>query len=136
MTKLIEMSMHSNGIYEIIFHATNRAAVDEYMATLEEILVQKIENEETVRVMIDMTQVNTLPPIAYVTEKGRQIVRDHFADRDKVHIRSAFIADRAMQITLSIAQSLMNLLPIDATIEVFAPEERQQAEDWLNDNTE
>lgn len=134
MSSLVEHVVHENGIHEIIFHDSSRAAVDAYMDLLESIAFEHVEAGKTVLALVNFTQVHTIPPIAYLTKKGRGLIHEHLGDRDKLHLRGAMLAPSEMQITLSLAQTFINLLPIDFTMQTFLPEQRSAAIDWILGN--
>lgn len=133
MSEHIEYIVHENGINEIILHADDREVVDEYMNTIEKLIVQEIEDDSItiVRLLVNLTQTRNIPPFAYITKKGRRMLHEHFRDRDKIHLRGVMLARHDEMTIASLAETFIKLLPIDAQMKPFEGNQREEAIAWL-----
>ena len=134
MGELITVTEHRNGIHEIRFHTATRHAVDEYLQTVESILSRQVAGQEAVaHLLLDLTD-SGVPPFAYIIQQGRKILHEHHRERDVIHLRLAFLAKDGDKTVLSLAETFVNMLPIDATFKVFDWTKRHEAEEWLLSN--
>ena len=133
MSETVEHIVHENGINEIILHKDDRQVVDDYMAIIETLLIEEIEREEDqpVRILVDLTKTLNVPPFAYITTKGRKILSKHYKDRDKIHVRGILLAKHDEMTIVSLAEALFKLLPVDAKMKPFEGRHRVQAIEWL-----
>lgn len=133
MAEHIEHIEHDNGIHEIIFLDASRHAVDEYMNTLEELVTPIVENNSVTKLFFiaNLTQSHDLPSFSYITRQGRKLLHEHLSDRDKFHLRGAFLAKHDEVLVLSLAESFIKLMPVDMIMKVFEEESRDEAINWL-----
>lgn len=125
-----ERILHDNGIQELIYHEATREAVDRYLEVFEQIINETVQSGVIGRVLVNFV-TPVLPPVAYVTKQGRRLVTAHFADRDKIRIRSAILAPASAKPIISLMQTFLSMLPMEVTIANFVPEQRIDAENWL-----
>lgn len=133
MAEHIEHKVHDNGIHEVIFLIADHEVVDRYM-NLMEALIEKIidsDSPQKLSILLDMTRTLDLPPFSYITRQGRKLLHDHLKGRDKLHLRTAFLARHDELLVLSLAENFFKLLPVDIHMRVFEAGQREQAISWL-----
>src|SRR5262245_35263523 len=134
MTEHLTLIEHDNGIHEIILHAATRQAVGEYFILVETILKKQIAGQEPVaHLLLDLSESGA-PPFTYLTQQGRKMLHEHHHERDAIHLKMAFLAKDNTKTVLSLAESFVKLLPIDATFKIFDWTKRHDAEEWLLSN--
>ena len=134
MTEHITVTEHDNGVHEIIFHAATRQVVDEYFTQVEAILKKQIAGQEPLaHILLDLSE-SGVPPFSYLTRQGRKMLHEHHHERDAIHLRMAFLAKDSTKTVLSLAESFVKMLPIDATFKIFDWTKRHDAEEWLVSN--
>jgi hypothetical protein len=134
MSEHVELIEHDDGIHEIIFHEATRQAVDDYMILVERIIEKQIAGREPVACVLLNLSHSGVPPFAYITQKGRSLLHEHHKERDAIHLKSAFLAKDSAKAVLSLAETFIKMLPIDATFKVFDWTKRSDAEAWLLSN--
>jgi hypothetical protein len=131
MPELLTFTEHPDGIHEIKFHEATRQVVDEYLPLLESILKKQIAGQEPVaHLLLDLSESGA-PPFTYITQQGRKLLHEHLYDRDSIHLKTAFLAKDSTKTVLSLAETFVSMLPIDATFKVFDWTKRNEAEEWL-----
>jgi stage II sporulation SpoAA-like protein len=133
MAEYIEHAVHDNGIHEITFLDTKREAVDAYMSLLESLIAEMLERDspEKLAILLNLTQTSELPAFSYITKKGRHMLLGHLKDRDKLHVRTAFLAQQNAMMVLSLAENFIKLLPVDMQMKAFEGNQRDEAIDWV-----
>lgn len=131
MSDYLTLIEHDNGIHELIFHEATRHAVDEYLGIVETILEKQLAGGEAIiHLLIDLSEAGA-PPFAYITQQGRKMLHEHHKERDAIHLKSAFLAKDSTKTVLSLAETFVKMLAIDASFKVFDWTKRHDAEDWL-----
>ena len=134
MAEHLTLTEHSNGIHEIKFHAATREVVDEYFTQVEAILKKQIAGQEPVaHILLDLSESGA-PPFSYLTQQGRKLLHEHHHERDAIHLKTAFLAKDSTKTVLSLAESFVKMLPIDASFKIFDWTKRRDAEEWLLNN--
>ena len=136
MAKHIEHTIHDNGIHEIIFLDANHEAVNIYIDLMETLITEMIESDvpQKLHLLLNLTRTQDLPAFSYVTKQGRKMLHGHLKDREKLHIRSAFLARHDEMMVLSLAESFIKLMPVDMTVKVFDENQHGEAINWILSN--
>ena len=134
MTEHITLTEHPNGIHEFKFHEATRQVVDEYFAQVETILKKQIAGQEPIaHILLDLTD-SGVPPFSYLTQQGRKLLHEHHHERNAIHLKTAFLAKDGAKTVLSLAETFVQMLPIDASFKIFDWTKRHDAEKWLLNN--
>lgn len=127
---LVELIEHPEGYYEAIFHDGSRDAVAMYIDMVEKLILHHLEAQDTARLLINLSE-GKMPPIAALSQQARRMLQQHRQDREKLHMRGAFLATSDEALILTLAQSFIKLMPIDANMQTFTTEHRAKAIVWL-----
>ena len=131
MSETVNLTEHDNGIHEVVFHEATRQAVDDYMTIVTSIIEKQLAGAEAkVHLLVDLSESGA-PPFAYITQEGRKMLHEHHHDREGIHLKGAFLAKDSTKTVLSLAETFIKMLPIDASFKVFDWTKRHDAEDWL-----
>jgi hypothetical protein len=133
MSQHIEHSLHDKGIHEITFWEANHDAVDTYINLMESLITEIMESDapQKCRLLLNLTQTQDLPAFAYVTKQGRKMLHGHLKDREKLHLKAAFLARHDEMLVLSLAENFLKLMPVDMDMKIFDENQRDEATTWL-----
>jgi len=117
-------------IHHITFYKPSRAALDAAFSHFAE-LIDHYHEEDTVRFLIDMSQIDQMPPISYAFRKTRAL----FAQKQTLYrSRRSVLYRRGM--VISLVKALLSTLPSffegRDSIAFFQIEQREDAIEWLS----
>lgn len=117
-----------NGIHEYVLADSSRAAFDEFLEHSERVS-QETNPQEIVLNLIDFRQ-SGLPPMKYGFQRSQEAVaRAKKEGRSIPPTRNACLYNPGMLITL--VQTFVNLLNVNAVGQFFSADERDKAIAWL-----
>ena len=132
---LVELVEHSEGYHEVVFHDGSRLAVEAYMTILESMMIKHVEANDTARVLINLSE-GKVPSITLMGQNVRRLLHEHRNERERLHLRGAFLASSTDAMILSLSQSFIALMPIDANMHTFTSEHRADAIAWLLEDSD